>query len=162
MSLKDAHDPALHSLGIVGHEAAKFDTKKEVAVRNFIDHYIERTNPKVIVSGHCHLGGVDIWAEEAAAYHGLPTMIFAPKVRQWSAKGGFRDRNLEIARHSDLVLVIVVRKLRGSYDGMPFPTCYHCSRHRNNCEDAGHVKSGACWTAWEAVRLGKRAEWFVV
>jgi len=38
---------------------------------------------------------------------------------------------------------------------MRFPFCYHCKSNL-------HVKSGGCWTAKYAERLGKPAKWHLV
>jgi hypothetical protein len=90
-------------------------------------------------------------------------------VNRWDAPGGFRWRNLLIARDSDVVHVIVVKDYPPGYveanrgkpgkvflrDGKPY--CYHCGDRR-----PVHVKSGACWTAIEALKLGKKAEWHIV
>lgn len=140
-------------LGIVGHEKAKFtdETFKEAFCA--IGDAIERHGATTIVSGRSPLGGVDIWAEDAAAELGLPTIIHAPKIRRWAGPGGFQERNLAIARDSDLVLCIVVRELPEGYEGMRFPECYHC-KDRN----PPHVKSGGCWTAWRC----ERHEWQII
>ena len=83
------------------------------------------------------------WAEEIAEEWGLPTIIHKPRVRSWGAPGGLKDRNLAIARDSDLVLCIVVRDYHEGYRGMRFDGCYHCGKRVPR-----HVKSGGCWTAW--------------
>lgn len=111
-----------------------------------------------IVSGACHLGGIDIWAEEAAKAHGRPTLVFPPKRQSWL--GGYKDRNLLIAKASDIVHVVVVATLPQHYQGMRFSCCYHCVRGGANGHN--HVKSGACWTAWKALQLGKSARWHII
>jgi hypothetical protein len=42
---------------------------------------------------------------------------------------------------------------------MVFGECYHC---RKAGRDLGHVKSGGCWTALQALKMGKQAEWIVI
>jgi hypothetical protein len=91
------------------------------------------------------MGGVDIWAEEAAKAFGVSTKIYAPDEHTWSGINGFKERNLKIANASDLVLVVVIEKYLKNYRGMKFKGCYHC-KGRN----PEHVKSGACWTAWKS------------
>jgi hypothetical protein len=131
-------------LGVVGHEAAKFTAETEAQARDAIVSAVLRHGATRIVSGHCHLGGVDIWAEEAAATLGLELTVYAPGMLRWGGPLGFRARNLRIARVSSLVLCVVVRELPQGYTGMRFAECYHC-RNRN----PAHVKSGGCWTAWQ-------------
>lgn len=96
-----------------------------------------------MVSGHCHLGGIDIWAEEEADDMGIEKLIFPPKSLRWN--GGYKERNLLIARNSDIVHCIVVAKYPPHYRGMRFTRCYHC-------DTTEHIKSGGCWTAWRCMR----------
>ena len=131
-------------LGVVGHEQAKFTELTEKKAREEIYKAIAYFEATELVSGRCPLGGVDIYAEEIAAELGLKMTVFAPLVNEWGAPGGFRERNLKIANHSDIVQNVVVEKLPPGYTGMEFEDCYHC-RGRNPL----HVKSGGCWTAWK-------------
>lgn len=80
-------------LGIVGAEAAKFTKAGEDAARTTIREYIARLQPAMIVSGECHLGGVDIWAKEEAAKAGLAFHGFPPKDHHWLS--GYKPRNLD-------------------------------------------------------------------
>jgi len=151
------------NIGIVGHEAAKFTPDTEKAAKTIISHIVRdaivasatsgNVHDPVIVSGGCHLGGVDIWAEEYADHHGLTKIIHKPKTLSWST--GFMPRNIKIAEDSDIVHVIVVKSLPEGFRGMRFDECYHC--HTKT-----HVKSGGCWTAKKAQRLGKYAVWHEV
>lgn len=125
------------NVGIVGHEAAKFTPVNEVTARMIIRTLIVEPGT-VVVSGGCHLGGVDVWAEEEALAMDRSTLIFRPVRLSW--EGGYKERNLLIAKHSEIVHCLVVRTFPESYTGMRFPYCYHCRT------DA-HVKSGGCWTA---------------
>jgi len=138
-------------IGIVGHEGSKFTPGAEARAKDKIRSLLSPGD--VVVSGHCHLGGVDIWAEEVAAALGIPVLVHRPRVRAWGGPGGDKERKLKIAEDSDLVLVVVVRELPPGYVGMRFGECYHC-RGRN----PPHVKSGACWTAWQA----KEREWRII
>ncbi len=137
-------------LGIVGAEAAKFTAVTEAAAKEQIRKWIEATKPTHIVSGHCHLGGVDIWAEEIAAEYELPTLIFPPKELSWEK--GYKPRNLEIAKWSDHVICIVVKDYPPDYKGMRFKNCYHCVNNMGmtDYQAAPHVKSGGCWTMYKA------------
>jgi hypothetical protein len=93
------------------------------------------------------MGGVDIWAEEAAEAFRVQTKIYAPEVQKWDGLDfiGYKQRNLQIAQASNLVLVFVVEKYPPRYKGMRFKGCYHCKGRISE-----HVKSGACWTAWKS------------
>lgn len=130
-------------IGIVGHEAAKFTAETEQKARAIIREILSEPGV-VLVSGHCHLGGIDIWAEEEAISLGFSQermLIFPPKKLQW--EGGYKQRNLQIAQHSQIVHCIVVTELPETYTGMRFKSCYHCGT-------TTHVKSGGCWTAKRA------------
>lgn len=130
-------------LGIVGHAADKFIPLTEALAKQAITDLIIEQNPSQIISGGCHLGGVDIWAEEISIGLGIHLLVHKPLKQIWF--GGYKERNLKIARDSDLVAVIVVKDYSPNYRGMTFNGCYHCG-DRN----PPHVKSGGCWTAWKA------------
>ena len=145
-------------IGIVGHEGAKFSPKGELDARSIITSLL--TDPEVteFVSGGCHLGGIDIWAEEIAASLNLPSTIYLPDVLRWEGEGngenlllGFKERNLQIAYSCDIVHCIVVSDLPSTYRGRRFSSCYHC-------DTDDHVKSGGCWTAHRA----PQAQWHIV
>ena len=139
-------------LGIVGSEEIKFSPLgKDRALRLLTTLIID---PKVIgvVSGGCHLGGIDIWAEEIAKINSKSTKIFLPKKQEWTS---YRSRNIQIAKYSDKVICITVDRYPPGYTGMQFSTCYHCNT-------ADHIKSGGCWTMKAADRFGKDSELIVV
>ena len=138
-------------LGIVGHEAAKFTPTTEARAREIIENYLSwQVNPEdnvdLVVSGACHLGGIDKWAIEQAAHDAIPYIEFPPAIFKW--EGGYKQRNIKIAEESDKVICIVVKELPPEYDGMRFRWCYHC-------QTDSHIKSGGCWTARYAGKLGK-------
>lgn len=147
-------------VGIVGVEAAKFTERTERVAREIIRALL--TPPEaVLVSGHCPLGGVDIFAEEEAAALGRDAIIYPAKFNDWGT--GFRPRNERIAFKSDIVHCITLRSyalLPENYKGRRWattegePFCYHC-KERNE----PHVKSGACWTAW---RTPNEREWWII
>lgn len=143
----------LMNLGIVGNAQEKFTAETESLAHQAIADAITRHGATRVVSGRCPMGGVDLYAEGAAAWADLPTTIFPPTVNRWDGPGGFRARNLLIAASSDLVLVVVVAKLPPGFEGRDFGDCYHC-KGRN----PEHVKSGGCWTAWRC----KVQEWIIV
>lgn len=142
------------NVGIVGHEAAKFTPETEAQAREII-RFLLSPPDAVLVSGHCHLGGIDIWAEEEAQALGRARLIHAPEILTWNDRqdstgirlAGFKTRNLAIANTSDIVHCIVVRELPSQwspvYGHIAFTSCYHCKGRISP-----HVKSGGCWTAW--------------
>lgn len=144
-------------VGIVGAEAAKFTPATAAKARAIIMRLLDPPDV-VLVSGGCHLGGVDIWAEEA--YEGIAALqprpearIFLPEVHEWAR--GYKPRNILIAEASDIVHNIVVARYPPTWTDMRFEACYHCIT-------TTHVKSGGCWTAKYAKRLGKPAYWHIV
>ena len=140
-------------IGIVGSEESKFTTAgKEDAIKRIIELICDPTVDEV-VSGECHLGGVDIWTRECAERLGKKFTAFAPKTLSW--ENGYKPRNLQIARRSDICVCITVRHLPRAYTGMTFDSCYHC--HTDT-----HVKSGGCWTMKQAAKMGKRTKLIVV
>lgn len=138
-------------VGIVGSEAAKFTAETEGYARALIRDQLSPGD--VVVSGACHLGGIDTWCIEEARAMGLDIVEYRPLVRSWEA--GYKPRNVLIAQDSDRVVCITVRTLPPTYTGMRFKLCYHCGT------DA-HIKSGGCWTVKYARSLGKTGEVFVV
>lgn len=131
-------------VGVVGAEASKFTELGELRARKVIRKLLREGD--VVISGGCHLGGIDQWAVEEAEALGLETIEYKPKIKRWS--GGYRERNLKIAHTSEYLICIVVNKLPKGYNGRVFDLCYHC-------KTKDHIKSGGCWTMWKAKELGK-------
>lgn len=140
-------------VGVVGAEASKFTALGEARARVIILEILSDPNVEVAISGHCHLGGVDIWLEQEAKKLGIPLDIYPPAVLKWEQ--GFKPRNLKIVRASDIVHVIVVKQLPIDFKGMKFYYCYHCNK-------SDHIKSGGCWTAEQAIKIGKTGVWHIV
>ena len=140
------------NIGIVGHEAKKFTPKTEAMARELIRELLKAPGSR-LVSGHCHLGGIDIWAEEIAVELGVAKLIFPPVEYSWEK--GYKPRNILIAEHADVLHNIVVAAYPEDYDGMRFDYCYHCKTNE-------HIKSGGCWTAKQAQKLGRPAYWHVI
>lgn len=134
------------TLGIVGSEQAKFTSETEAKARATIRTLIAQYQPSLVVSGGCHLGGVDLYAEEVSTLCGVPFRKHLPKSRQWD--GGYKQRNMLIAKDSDVVVCLTLKVLPPGYTGMRFKLCYHCGT-------IDHVKSGGCWTVKYAQTLGK-------
>lgn len=152
------------TVGIVGAEEAKFDGYHRLKAHTTIGEILMGHEQVQVVSGACPLGGVDVWAIEMAETLGHLTLEFPPAVHNWAE--GFKPRNIHIAEASDILHVIVVKEYHPLYQGKHWfrpveqghyvemkPWCYHCKRF-------GHVKSGACWTAKYAQKLGKPAIWW--
>lgn len=131
-------------VGIVGAEAAKFTFETEQKARLLIRSIYARPEVTGMSSGHCHLGGIDIWAEEESimSAHIFDKFIFPAEILTWTGyagQDGFKERNEKIADVSDEVHCITVKELPLNYTGMTFPYCYHC-------KTSDHIKSGGCWT----------------
>ena len=148
------------NLGIVGSEADRFSPAMEEEARIIIARSILDYCPDSVISGGCHLGGVDIWAAEIGRALGCPVVEHFPTVLKWGAAGGFRDRNLRIAKHSDLVIVVAPSGYISTYNGKRFNGCRHCATAR-----PAHVRSGGCWTAmrcarsaWEIIPVTERGQ----
>lgn len=147
-------------VGIVGAEAAKFTAETEEKARLIIRSIYARPEVTGMSSGQCHLGGIDIWAEEESfkSAHIFNRFIFPAAILTWTGyagQDGFKDRNEKIGNISDEVHCITVRELPPEYTGMRFPFCYHCNK-------PGHIKSGGCWTMKYAIKLGKKGILHVV
>ena len=142
-------------IGIVGSEGAKFtDLGCGRAVAEIAD-ILCRHQATHVVSGHCHLGGIDIWAEEVGQQLGLQLEIYPPKTLRW--EGGYKQRNLQIAQNSDIVYCLAVDSFPPDYKGMRFPICYHCKG-----DYPPHIKSGGCWTTKQARKLGKEGRLIII
>lgn len=137
-------------VGIVGSEKAKFTEETKARAKDLIKNLIR--NFEIVSSGHCHLGGIDIWAEEIAREQNKKLLIYPPEKYSWEY---YKKRNIAIAKVSDAVYCITVKSLPPSYTGMRFDKCYHCNTDE-------HVKSGGCWTVNYAKRLKKPTRVFVI
>ncbi len=145
-------------VGIVGSEEAKFTEYGRQNALHYIKDIICAYDTKEVVSGGCHLGGIDIWAEEIAKENNKQTTIYYPYGLYWTE---YKKRNILIAERSDIVFCITVDKLPTNYDGMTFDNCYHCEKN-TVIPYPPHVKSGGCWTMYKAIELGKRGQLIVV
>lgn len=139
--------------GIVGCAANKFTPATEARARQKIRDILIFSDCDHVVSGQCHMGGIDVWAIEEAVKLGVPYTEFPPKTRQWST--GYKPRNAQIAVASGKVVSIVVAEYPPGYSEERFEKCYHCNTVK-------HIKSGGCWTAKFARSLGKPGHTIVV
>jgi len=140
-------------IGIVGSEAAKFNSATESKAKLLITHLLTQPGVTGVSSGDCHLGGIDIWAEEIGRALRIERHIFPPRSNDWY--NGYQPRNLQIVSASAEVHCITVKKLPASYTGMRFEYCYHCKTY-------DHIKSGGCWTVKQAIKQGKSGFWHVI
>jgi len=152
-------------IGVVGSEAAKFTPETQAEARRVIRQLI--AGASLVVSGHSPLGGIDWWAIEEAKQLDIPTLEFPPiPVRgRMSWLLSFKPRNLRIATASDMVICITVKQLPVGYTGRRFGSCYHCQRyapHFGGSATIEHVKSGGCWTMWQAAHMGKQTQLEVI
>lgn len=156
------------NIGIVGHAAEKFDSRTEEIARRLIRRILtppDEVNNIIMVSGHSPMGGIDIWAEEIADELGIKKDLKIPRQNSWEGEYGFKARNLDIARQSDILCCISVEDYPVGYSGMVFEKCYH---HRNTPEVPRHVKGGGCYTAQQALLLAQKnglqriVIWFVI
>jgi hypothetical protein len=149
------------NIGIVGSEAIKFTKLGEERAKEAIKHIATGwMSPPTIVSGECHLGGIDIWAKEYALANGLDYVGYPPRDLTWS--GGFKPRNLQIAHNSSMIFCITVDKLPDEYTGMRFPGgCYHCIKSNAGFKEP-HAKSGGCWTVLQGIKKGKEGKWVII
>jgi hypothetical protein len=127
-------------IGIVGSEGAKFTFSGKTRAYQILLDIIDKPSVEEVVSGKCHLGGIDIWAIEIAKSCGKAITEFAPEHLSWEF---YKKRNLLITRKSDVLHCITVDKLPDDFKGMRHSFCYHCKTDT-------HVKSGGCWTMKQA------------
>ncbi len=142
-------------IGMVGSEGAKFSWQGQAACRLLIRSLISQED--TVVSGGCHLGGVDEWAVEEAERIGARTLVFPPEARSWEY---YKARNILIAQHSEHVVCIAVDRLPTTFQFPPSMRgfdgyCYHCKTDK-------HIKSGGCWTTKYARKIGVYGETLVV
>lgn len=154
-----------YRIAIVGHAADKFTPDTEQVAREWCARILAwhpefESGNLTVVSGGCHLGGVDLFAEAAADERGIRKEIYLPVRHVWS--GGYKERNLQIAESCNEAWCIVVSSYPEDYEGLihgtrEAPFCYHCQKLRPT-----HVKSGGCWTVKQASRLDKPARWVII
>lgn len=149
------------NVGIVGNGSDKFTAQGEEQARWLIRDILKRREATAMVSGHSPVGGIDIWAEEEAKALGIPLDLKIPEIHQWDPPGGYgyKARNIDIARSSDVVHVILADVYPEEYTGRRWEFCYHHRGQQDPVVDANnHVKSGGCWTG----RKAEFAVWHIV
>lgn len=155
------------NIGIIGHGSEKFTERTSFLARQCIRQIIQLAQmdgPVTVVSGHSPMGGIDIWCEEIGKELGAELLIFPPEKHEWNPIDGigFKQRNIQIAKASDIVHVIAVKDYPPDFPSkLKFKSCYHCLPHKD-ANVPPHVKGGACWTAWLAKKMGKEAVWHII
>ena len=154
-------------VGIVGNGSDKFTDLGKRAAQELILFLLEGEDWEAMVSGHSPVGGIDIWAEEVATAIGIPLDLKIPEINSWDPRQpltgdpmyGYKARNLDIARDSDVVHVILADVYPEEYRGRRWGFCYHHRGHEDPVvNDKNHVKSGGCWTG----RKAEHAVWHIV
>ena len=146
-------------VGIVGHGGEKFNHAQYKKAMQIIAEICDRSEVEVLVSGASPLGGIDIWAQHYAEEQGILTDIKEPMQKSWEGGYGYRARNMDIAKTSDVVHVIVMEGYNPTFSGRRFEICYHCTRYGDH---PLHIKSGGCWTGWKAFDMGKKVVWHII
>ena len=149
---------------IIGHGQDKFTPVLTVMAQDIIKTLVEKHKGDIILSGNSPCGGVDLWAMQEGLKHGRydDACHYAPNHSHWDCGKpdcfGFKARNIKLAEMADFMYIIVVDQLPPNYRGRVYPRCYHCHKTRPH-----HIKSGACWTGWKAVAIGKKVvKWLIL
>ena len=154
------------NLGIVGNGSDKFTDAGMLQAKWAIMDAIQFHQPEYVVSGHSPVGGVDIWAEEAARQLGVELDLKIPEKNQWNPPGGYgyKARNIDIAKDSDVLIVVLADMYPEEYTSKRFSFCYHHPKQLvvDGVTPTNHVKSGGCWTGKTAHGLGKTVHWCIV
>jgi len=144
-------------IGFVGHGEEKFTEVTSKAAKDFINSILDLYDSPVVVSGHSPMGGVDIYSEDIADERECEKIIHAPRLHVWKGQGyGFKDRNEDIGRDSEILYNLVVKDYPPNFKGTKIGYDYHCGDRVPK-----HVKSGGCWTAWFAHKLKKDVIWVI-
>ncbi len=149
-----------YKIAIVGPEESKWNPKQIFQAKQEIFSILlandKNYDVATLVSGRCHKGGVDIWAEGIAKNLEIQTEIYPAEVHQWTDEididgikwKGFRSRNIQIAEACDILYCIVPKTSGKIY-------CKHCNA-------LGHPTNGGCWTMRHAAMLGKKTELIII
>lgn len=133
-------------IAIVGSDSRRWTPEGERQARDLIRFILGVTGVTEVISGACHLGGIDLWAAEIGRELGLKVTEFAAKVRAWNGHSGFKARNQRIVDACDVAHCLAPNRLP---DGSA-EFCFHCGT-------GAHSRSGGCWVAKHARLAGKLA-----
>lgn len=118
-----------------------------------------------LVSGGCHKGGVDIWAEIIADAIGVPKKIYLPDIHRWEddkepmiprwgmfkVLKGYKTRNMEIGDNCNVL-----------YCFEPESVLYDSKRTVLGDNGLRGRWSGGCWTYNYAKKQGKEVHMEVI
>ena len=141
------------NIAIVGADGRKWTENDPELVKYIIRHILTKYDNPTLISGHCPLGGVDLWAEEVAKELQIPMRIFKPKQNAWKF---YKQRNIQIAEFCDVL-----------YDIEPLKSCRFCGglgvRGEKTCSfcEGDGAYSGGTWTLKYAKTLGKEV-WKII
>lgn len=173
-------------IAIVGPEESKWKSKEQIEKAK---RYIKNTlgmdinshgdlGHTVLVSGHCHKGGVDIWAEEITDELGIQKEIHpAICTNETFIKNGhdevmhdfqvpsghywiyhYKPRNIGMAKSCDVLYCIVPKMPKGDQEYCSEYSQSYC-RH---CNEWGHPTNGGCWTMKYAKSIGKETHLVII
>lgn len=138
-------------VAIVGNQPDKFENEDKVTDEI---SKLMKTVKTVIIGGH---EGMDAWVWQMANRDEIPVEVFKPTRKTWAGEGGLAERNMMIANECDEIHIFVSSAYPENYNGVIYNRCYHCGDKR-----PWHVKSGGCWTAVQAEKMGKNAVWHII
>ena len=146
-------------IGIVGAQEDKWSSEQKRICETKIRQILSVSRDAILVSGHCPLGGIDIWSEQIADSLGIKKEIHPAPAKQWNdvhyfsevehkslVLRGYRSRNIQIAEASDILYVISPKCLQN---------CPKCMPGKLGAT-AGHVWNGGLWAGNFAEKLGKK------
>jgi len=102
-------------IAIVGAQENKWAPEQKEQAKIYIrgiifNLYNTTTDNLIIISGHCPKGGVDIWVEEIVDnlisqhdYNKISMKMYPSSINKWSGKGGYKQRNTEMATDCDIL-----------------------------------------------------------
>lgn len=88
-------------LAIVGSVKLAGNRDAQRAIETVLRSYV----PTLVISGGAP--GIDTMAVETAKAWGIPVQEYRPRVMRWAARGGFKERNTQIAEACDALVRIV-------------------------------------------------------
>ena len=129
-------------VAIVG--TTKLTTNEKIDMRQHITDGLQKYSlDSIIISGGAK--GVDSLAIEAAKELGFQTKVYMPEKNEWKY---YKKRNLQIAQDCDELYC--------------FSVCVHKVKCYHHDSPQDHEKTAGCWTANQAMQLGKPCQLVVI
>ncbi len=164
MIVMDKSDGDTMRLAIVGAQEDRWNSFERTFIEDLIRGMLAEDEDGVrpiVISGHCPMGGVDIWAEEIAEELGCKMVIYAPEVNQWEDRitqydsnefhdKGYKSRNIQIAEACDTLVCFSPAFQHGKN-----PTLVE-DIIPDNVKQIEEIWNGGVWTAVYAQKIGKR------